>query len=166
MRVAALRGLPDPARITPMPQQSACQPFRRWGKVLILLLGICVLLPAAVRAQTGIGGWPIEMSGMVQVEPGPNVLTFAVKDEEIRFVVHDILSTDRDFTMTRLLAEVRYRSPSLFIKGAEPVLEVLLTEKPGKRALKLRGIVYPESRQFVVHSIKPFTAAAPPQQQF
>lgn len=139
--------------------------YRR-GKELILLLGILVTLPMRAIAQTGIGGWPIEMSGMVQVEPGPNVLTFAVKDEEIRFLVHDILSTDRDFAPTRLLADVRYRSPSLYIKGAEPVLEVLLTEKPGKRALKLRGIVYPQSRQFVVHSIKPFTAAAPPPQKF
>lgn len=137
--------------------------IRRQGKELILLLGILLTLPTIATAQTGIGGWPIEMSGMVQVEPGPNVLTLAVKEEEIRFVVHDILSADRNFTMTRLLADVRYRSPSLYIKGAESVLEVLLTEKPGKRALKLRGIVYPESRQFVVHSIKPFTAAAPPQ---
>lgn len=147
-----------------MTMQGSRRTISRWGSWIVLLLGILTALPAVASAQTAIGGWPIEMYGMVQVEPGPNVLTLAVKDEEIRFVVHDVRSADRNFTVTRLLSDVRYRTPSLYIKGSEPVLEVLSKEKPGKRALRLQGIFYPDSRQFVVNTIKPVTAATPRQE--
>ncbi len=133
----------------------------RWRRRILLLSGILTALSAVAFAQTGLGGWPIEIYGMVQVEPGPNVLTLAVRDEEIRFVVHDIRSAGRNFPITRFLADVKHRNPSLYIKGSEPVVELLLKERPGKRALKLQGIFYPDARQFLVHSIKPFTAATP-----
>jgi hypothetical protein len=112
-------------------------------------------------AQTGVGGWMIELYGMVQVEPGSNVLTLAVKDEEIRFVVHDVRSSDRNFTTARFLSNIKHRNPALYIKGSEVILDTLLKEKPSKRALKLQGMYYPDSRLFMVNSLKPHQEMTP-----
>ena len=112
-------------------------------------------------AQTGVGGWIIELYGMVQVEPGANVLTLAVKDEEIRFVVQDLRSSDRNFTVARFLSNIKHRDPALYIKGSEMILDTLLKEKPSKRALKLQGMYYPDSRLFIVNSLKPHQETTP-----
>jgi hypothetical protein len=115
----------------------------------------------SVLAQTGVGGWQIELYGMVQVEPGSNVLTIDVKDEEIRFAVHDVRSADRNFTLGRFLSDLKHRTPGLYIKGSESILELLLKEKPNKRALRLQGVFYPDSRMFIVNSMRPLQETTP-----
>jgi len=92
---------------------------------------------------------------MVQVEPGPNVLTFKVKTDEIRFVVHDIASRNRDFTLAQFFANVRHHDPNVDIKGPEPLLDLLIKERPSKRALKLSGSYYVDSHSFVLIGITP-----------
>ena len=90
---------------------------------------------------------------MVQVEPGANVLTLDVKDTEIRFQAQSVIGADRDFSLPRFLAELRHHSPSMTIQGPEHLLDLLLEEKPNKRALKLSGIYYHDARRFLVNKI-------------
>lgn len=124
-------------------------------KSLGLLIFLWLLSPASASAQIGTGGGLLQIIGMVQVEPGPNVLTFKVKTDEIRFVVHDITSRDRDFTMAQFFADVRHHTPNVDIKGPEPLLDLLIKERPSKRALKLSGSYYMDSHSFVLIGITP-----------
>src|SRR5262245_33490956 len=105
-------------------------------KGLSVLVFFWILSPVFSFAQIGTGGGMLQIIGMVQVEPGPNVLTFKVKTDEIRFVVHDITSRDRDFTMAQFFADVRHHQPNVDIKGPESLLDLLIKERPSKRALK------------------------------
>jgi len=45
---------------------------------------------------------------------------------------------------------------SLYIRGPEPMLDLLLKEKPSKRVLQLQGIYYSDSRMFMLHDLDPF----------
>lgn len=121
---------------------------------LLSILCFLALSPATVSAQPGSAmGWVIQITGMVQVEPGPNVLTLGVKDEEIRFIVHDVYSRDRNFTMGQFFSEVRNRTPNIDIKGQDALLEMLIKERPSKRVLKLSGIYYLDAHAFMVNAI-------------
>jgi hypothetical protein len=123
--------------------------------VLVIGLGAWLLLSTAAQAS-GAGGLVIQLYGMVQVEPGPNVLTLGVKDEEIRFVVHNVYSASRTFSTARFLSDTKHRTPGLYIKGPESMLDTLLKEKPSKRTLKLHGVYYPDSRLLVLNGLEPF----------
>jgi len=108
-------------------------------------------------AQIGSSGaWPIQVYGLVQVEPGPNVLTFAVKDEQIRFAVNDVRAVDRRFSMVRFLSDTKHHTPSLYIRGSDSLLDLLVKERPSKRVLRLTGLYYIDTRVFVVSAIDPF----------
>ena len=133
-------------------------------KSLSLLVFLWLLSPAPASAQLGTGGGILQIIGMVQVEPGANVLTFKVKTDEIRFVVHDIVSRDRDFTMAQFFADVRHRDPNVDIKGPEALLDLLIKERPSKRALKLSGSYYMDSHSFVLTGIT--TIQEKPEVQF
>jgi len=99
----------------------------------------------------------------VQVEPGHNVVTFGVKDTEIRFQLQDVTSTIRDFSSPQFFAQLRHRSPNLDIKGPEPLLDLLLKEKPSKRVLKLSGLFYSDSHRFLVNDIRTVQEIRKPQ---
>lgn len=109
-------------------------------------------LSASAQFGTSMGS-TIQLIGMVQVEPGANVLTLDVKDTEIRFQAQSVIGADRDFSLPRFLAELRHHSPSMTIQGPEHLLDLLLEEKPNKRALKLSGIYYHDARRFLVNKI-------------
>jgi hypothetical protein len=128
--------------------------LRRWAGLLLAALWVLILPPAS--AQTGVGGWMIQIYGMVQVEPGANVLTLGVKNEEIRFVVHNLRSSDRNFSMARFLSETKIRTPGVLIRGPDTMLETLIKERPRKRVLKLSGLYYPDSRVFVLNGLEQF----------
>ena len=122
------------------------------------------LSPLSASAQlSGSIGLTIQLVGMVQVEPGANVITLSVKDTEIRFQAQDVISADRDFSIPQFLSELRHRSPSMTIKGPEHLLDLLLEEKPSKRALKLSGIYYHDARRFMVNKIIPLNESNRPQ---
>ena len=93
---------------------------------------------------------------MVQVEPGANVLTLGVKNEEIRFVVHDVRCSNRELSTGRFLSDTTHRTPGVYVKGPDPMLDILLKEKPSERVLKLSGFYYPDSRRFVLNGLEPF----------
>jgi hypothetical protein len=113
------------------------------------------LLPSPAAAQGGAGGWLIEIYGMVQVEPGASVVTLGVKNEEIRFAVHDVRSSTRD-VMARFLSDTAHRTPSLYVRGPDALLNTLIKEQPSKRALKLSGLYYPDTRVFMINRLEPF----------
>ena len=115
-----------------------------------------MLVPVHLRAQSVTGGWVLQLYGMVQVEPGANVVTLDVKKEHIRFVIHNVRSSDRDFSTGRFYSETTNRVPGLYMKGPEQWLETLLNERPGKRVLKLIGVYYPDSRTFVINDLSQF----------
>jgi len=131
---------------------------------LFLVLAFLTLasLPAAAQFGASIGA-TIQLVGMVQVEPGANVLTLDVKGTEIRFQAQDIVGMDRDFSMPQFLAELRHRSPSMKIQGPEHLLDLLLEEKPNKRALRLSGIYYNDARKFLVNKISSINDSNRPQ---
>lgn len=79
-----------------------------------------------------------------------------IKDEEIRFSVSDVRGGDRRISVARFLAETKSHSPGMHIRGDEAWLDLLLKEKPGKRALRLNGLFYVETRVFVVNNVSPF----------
>jgi hypothetical protein len=124
-------------------------------RVLALLALSWMLTPTFSFAQIGLGagGWVIQLTGMVQVEPGSNVLTLGVKDDVIRFAVNDVYSRDQSFSVPRFLSESRRRDPSLDLRGQDQLLDMLVKEKPGKRVLKLTGRYYQDSHRFVLDSI-------------
>ena len=118
---------------------------------LILLL---LFSPPQVPAQFGsMNGLVLALIGMVQVEPGPNVITLGVKGTEIRFAAQDVESTIKDFSTPQFLSDIRHRSPSLDMRGSDELLEKLLKERPSKRVLKLKGRYYQDSRKFILNDI-------------
>jgi hypothetical protein len=123
-----------------------------------LFIAAWIFLPIPAFAQLGSSGvWPIEIYGMVQVEPGSYVLTLAVKNEEIRFAVNDVRSSDdRRISLARFLSNTRYHTPSMHIRGSDALLDILIKEKPSKRVLRLTGLFYVDTRVFVVSGIIPF----------
>jgi hypothetical protein len=114
------------------------------------------LLPVSVDAQMLGGGWILELYGMVQVEPGSNVVTMDVKKEHIRFVVHNVRSSDQNFAPGRFYSETTNRVPGMHMRGPDEWLETLIKERPGKRVLKLTGVYYPDSRVFVINDLSQF----------
>jgi hypothetical protein len=129
-------------------------PKRDFVPAVFLML---MLLSFSASAQgVGSAGFPLHVYGVVQVEPGPRVLTLAVKDEYIRFALHNAHSINSAASIVHMLTEHRYRTPSIYIKGADIQLNRLIAEKPGERTLKLTGMYHPDARTFVVDTIKPF----------
>lgn len=122
---------------------------------LVLLALGWVFAPTLSLAQSGAftGGWVLQLIGMVQVEPGPNVVTLGVKSDVIRFTVNDVHTRDQNFSVPQFLAEIRRREPSLEVRGQEALLDLLLKEKPSKRVLKLTGRYYQDSRRFILDDI-------------
>jgi hypothetical protein len=102
------------------------------------------------------GGWLLQLFGMVQVEPGSNVVTMDVKKEQIRFVIHNVRCASQDFSIGRFYSETTNREPGLYMKGPEEWLDTLLKEQPGKRVLKLVGRYYPDSRLFIIDNLSQF----------
>jgi hypothetical protein len=102
------------------------------------------------------GGWAIEMYGMVQVEPGSNVVTLGVKTEEIRFAINNVRSSEGNFSHARFLSDTKRHIPGLYIRGPEPLLDLLIKEQPRKRMLKITGHYYPDSRQLVLTGLEQF----------
>jgi hypothetical protein len=134
------------------------------GKRLWLFLLFLACFPCQVFAQFGsVTGVSMNLIGMVQVEPGSNVITLGVKDTEIRFAVNDVESSLRNFSSTQLLAETRHRSPSMDVKAPEHLLDLLLKEKPRKRVLKLIGRYYPDARRFLLDKVTPIQEGPKPQ---
>jgi hypothetical protein len=122
--------------------------------------------PAIVFAQGG-GGLTIQVFGVVQVEPGPNVLTLAVRNEEVRFAVRNMRCTGQQCSKDRFVSDIKHRTPSLYIRGPEPMLDLLVKEKPSQRVLRLEGLYYLDSRMLVLHDLTPFNgqpkSSGPPQ---
>lgn len=128
--------------------------LRLW-RLFLVTAGL--FLPGSAFAQIiGSGGWTIQVFGVVQVEPGSNVLTLGVKKEEIRFAVQDLRCTDQRFSKDRFLSETKHRRPSVYIRGPEPILDTLLKERPNKRVLRLNGIFYTDTRVFVLNRLESF----------
>ena len=130
--------------------------LRWWMGLLLAVLWVLLPLSAAAQFGGGAGGWAIQLYGMVQVEPGANVLTLGVKNEEIRFVVHDLRCSNRGFSMSRFLSDTSSRTPGVYMKGPDTLLDLLIKERPSKRVLKLTGSYYPESRIFTLSDLEPF----------
>ncbi|MBM4254535.1 MAG: hypothetical protein FJ147_01410 [Deltaproteobacteria bacterium] len=105
----------------------------------------------------------ISLYGMVQVEPGNGVTTLKVKDELIRFVIHNIQCSDRNFSTGRFMTDVTHKEPGIFIKGPEEWQDILIKERPGKRVLLMRGAYYPDSRMLLLHKLEPFHGVSTPQ---
>jgi hypothetical protein len=139
----------------------AFNPFHKISYFLALLL-VCWPVPATAQFGSSTG-FVIQLIGMVQVEPGPNVITLGVNDTEIRFQTRDLQSTLQDFSVQRFLSDLRHRSPNLYIRGPEPLLDLLLKEKPSKRVLKLSGLYYSDSRRFLLNNISPMQEIQKPQ---
>lgn len=126
-------------------------------KRLLLLTPLLygVLLTPSVLAQSSMGGWILQVSGVVQVEPGPDVVTLTVKNERIRFAVHNIHCSDQRVPVHRFRSDNQHRDAGVLIRGDEEFLGTLLQEKPGKRALKLSGMYYPDSHMFNLQDLQP-----------
>ena len=133
-------------------------------KILSLLIFLLTLSPLSAFAQFGSStGLTLQLIGIVQVEPGSNVITLGIKDTEIRFQIQDVVSTIRDFSSQQFLSDLHHRSPSLWVKGPEHLLDLLIKEKPNKRALKLSGIYYSDSRRFLMNAINTVQESGKPQ---
>jgi len=127
-----------------------------WWWAALFVLAAWTFLPASAFAQSGGGVWTIEVYGMVQVEPGGNVLSLGVKDEEIRFAVQDVRCADQRFSIDRFLSDTKHYTPGVHIQGSEALLDILLKEKPSKRVLRLKGIYHADTRVFVLDGLDPF----------
>ncbi len=124
--------------------------------ITITVIAAGLLVPVHLHAQSMTGGWALQLYGMVQVEPGANVVTLDVKREHIRFVVHNVRSSDQNFASGRFYSETTNRVPGMYMKGPDHWLETLSKEQPGKRVLKITGVYHPESRTFVIHDLSQF----------
>lgn len=102
-----------------------------------------------------MGGVVMEIYGMVEVVPGGRVVGLDVGGETIRFRVDDVQTRDRFFSVLRFLSDTRSRTPGLSIKGPARYVDMLRTEEPGKRVLRLTGLYYETARNFVVSRIRP-----------
>ncbi|NOT53380.1 MAG: hypothetical protein HOP18_02135 [Deltaproteobacteria bacterium] len=136
--------------------QSAIRNSSRFRSFAAALIMTGCLLPVPASAQTMTGGWLLQLYGMVQVEPGSNVVTMDVKKEHIRFVIHNVQCASQDFSIGRFYVETTNREPGLHMKGPEEWLDTLLKERPGKRVLKLVGRYYPDSRVFIIDNLSQF----------
>jgi hypothetical protein len=163
MRQKGKRHNPQPA----IPGLTLSRSWTRDFRLGTFFLGAAwIFLPVTVFAQGG-GGLTIQVFGVVQLEPGPNVLTLAVRNEEIRFAVQDMRCTGQQCSKDRFVSDIKHRTPSLYIRGPEPMLDLLVKEKPSKRVLRLEGLYYLDSRRLVLHDLTPFNeqpkSAGPPQ---
>ncbi len=123
---------------------------------LCLLFGLVVVLglvPSLAAQTTTRGTVLIEFTGMVQSWPGNDVLTLEVKKQHIFFALHDVHSSGQRFLRERFLSDLRLRTPSMYVRGPDYLLEELLAEKPDIRPLKLRGMYYSDSRAFVMNRL-------------
>ena len=120
------------------------------------VVAVGMSLPMQAYTQTMTGGWVLQVFGMVQVEAGSNVVTMEVKKEQIRFVVHNVRCSDRDFSIGRFYSETTNREPGLYMKGPDEWLDTLLKERPGKRVLRLIGRYYPDSHLFFIDDLSSF----------
>ena len=128
-----------------------------WVRLLaVTVVTAGVLLPMPLHAQRATGGWVLQLSGMVQVEPGSNVVTMDVKQEHIRFVIHNVRSSDKNFSPERFYSETTNRVPGMYMRGPDQWLETLVKERPGERVLKITGVYYPESRMFMINGLSQF----------
>ncbi len=127
-----------------------------WWRAALLVVVAWTFLRASAFAQSGGGVWRIEVYGMVQVEPGSNVLSLGVKNEEIRFSIQEVRCADQRFSVDRFLSDTTHYTPGIHIQGSEALLDILLKEKPSKRVLKLKGIYYTDTRVFVLNGLDPF----------
>ncbi len=131
---------------------------------LSLLCGLVLplwLAPPLVAQMSTRGTELIEFTGMVQSWPGPDVLTLEVKKQKILFALHGLHSSGRRFLRERFLADLRLRTPSMYVRGPDYLLEELLAEEPNKRALKMRGLYYSDSRAFVIDRLSQFHGNKP-----
>ena len=151
----------NPASCSPPPGPWRAN-FRLW--ILLALLGGMLLTPITASAQMIGGGWMISLYGLVQVEPGNDVATLQVKDEQIRFAIQNIQCADRNFSAGRFLSDVTHKEPSLYIKGPEEWLDLLINERPSKRVLQMRGVYHPDSRMFLLHKLERFQGTGVPKQ--
>ena len=132
-------------------------PNSYWLRFLaVAYMTVELLVPTPSHAQLMTGGWVLHLFGMVQVEPGSNVVTMEVKKEQIRFVIHNVRSSDQNFSPGRFYSDTTNREPGLYMKGPDHWLETLLKERPGKRVLKLIGRYYPDSRLFIIDDLSQF----------
>src|SRR5262245_4985831 len=104
--------------------------LRTWNlcwirSIVITVVAAGLLIPVHLYAQTMTGGWLLEMYGMVQVEPGSNVVTLDVKKEQIRFAIHNVRSSDQNFAPGRFYSETTNRVPGVYMKGPDQWLETL-----------------------------------------
>jgi len=139
------------------PHSALCTPpaWLWWWVGLLPVFWTLTTLSASAQFE-GAGGWAIQLYGMVQVEPGANVLTLGVKNEEIRFVVHDVHCASQACSMSRFLSDTTHHTPGVYVKGPDTMLDALLKEKPSTRVLKLSGLYHPDSRMFVLNGLEPF----------
>jgi hypothetical protein len=147
-RKSAIRNSPAPS----VGEQSAI--LRLW---IIVALLYALIVPTNVFAQMSGNGWTVSLYGAVQVEPGPDVATLQVKDEEIRFAIQNVQCSDRNFSAGRFMSDVTRKDPGLHVKGAEEWLEMLVNERPNKRVLQMNGVYYPDSRLFVIDKLTRFS---------
>ena len=128
-----------------------------WVRLFAVICAtVGLLMPVTSDAQTMTGGWILHLFGMVQVEPGSNVVTMEVKKEQIRFVIHNVRCSDQNFSSGRFYSDTTNREPGLYMRGPDHWLETLLKERPGKRVLKLIGRYYPDSRLFIIDDLSQF----------
>lgn len=125
---------------------------------LVLLLG---LAPSLVAQMGSRGTALIEFTVMVQNRAGNDVLTLEVKKQTILFALCDVQSSGHRFLRERFLSELRIRTPSIYIRGPDYLLEELLAEEPNKRVLKMRGLYYSDSRAFVINRLSQFHGTRP-----
>jgi hypothetical protein len=125
---------------------------------LVLVLGFASPLVAQMDTR---GTVLIEFTGMVQGLPGNDVLTLQVKSQKILFALHDVHSSGQRFLRERFLSDLRIRTPSMYVRGPDYLLEELLAEEPNKRALKMRGLYYSDSRAFVINRLSQFHGNKP-----
>ncbi len=126
-------------------------------RFLLFLVGF--LLPHGGMAgptHAQHGGLPMELYGTVSLAPGSQVVTLAVgKGETVRFRIQDVESRYPNFSVIKFLSEIRYRQPSLYIKGPAHYVDILRKEKPEKRLLRLSGLYYSSARNFVLSRVRP-----------
>ncbi len=118
-------------------------------------LAQCVQLVVTRPARAQLGGILVEMYGMIQFGPGSRVLMLDVGGQTLRFGVHDLESRNPQFSFSRFMSETRRRKPSLYIKGPAHMLEMLRKEEPEKRLLRLTGLYYQDSRNFILSRVQP-----------
>lgn len=145
-----------PSESAPRPPFPVPRPLPPARFFAVAVLVASIFLPVQAYAQTMTGGWVLHLFGMVQVEPGSNVVAMEVKKEQIRFAIHNVRCSDQNFSVGRFYSDTTNREPGLYMRGPEEWLDTLLKERPGKRVLKLTGRYYPDSRLFIIDNLSQF----------